>query len=303
MAPTNPVGARGHVALGDEDSDVMGSSFRTLTGVVAAALAGAGVATALLLLPDGQVTGQVRPDAYPSRMWDGRPNLTGLWQAMATAYRNVEDHGPEPSPFFQLGAIGATPMGQGVVEGEGIPYQPWAAERREHNLRNRWSLDPELRCYLPGIPRAMYMPYAFQIVHGTNEILMAFPFASSDRVVHIATHQTPIVETWMGTSNGRWDGDTLVIEVTGFNDSTWFDRAGNFHSNELKVTERITPIHADALDYAVTIEDPQVFTRPWTMRMPLYRRLEANLKLQEFKCVPFAEELIYGYLRKYPVEP
>ena len=246
--------------------------------------------------------GQVSPTAatYTARTTDGKPNLTGLWQSMSTAYQNLLDHGPEPSPFYQLGAIGATPMGQGAVEGNVIPYQPWAAEKQAENFRNRWSRDPELRCYMPGIPRAMYMPYAFQIVHGNNEILMVFPFASSDRVVHMAKAVRSSVDTWMGTSNGRWEGDTLVIEANGFNDLSWFDRAGNFHSEQLRLIERITPIDANALDYEVTVEDPKVFTQPWKIRTVLYRRLEKNLQLQEFKCGPFAEELVYGYLRRYP---
>ncbi len=267
-------------------------------------LAGAvGASCALIFtLAEIPAAGQVQPGAatFPARMRDGKPNLTGLWQSMSTAYRNLLDHGAEPSPFFQLGAIGATPTGQGVVEGNAIPYQPWAAEKQQDNFRNRWLRDPELRCYLPGIPRAMYMPYAFQIVHGNNEILMAFPFASSDRVIHMAKRVESIVDTWMGTSNGRWDGDTLVVEAGGFDDRTWFDRAGNFHSEQLKLVERIRPINANALDYEVTVEDPKVFTRPWKIRTVLYRRLEQNAQIQEFKCQPFAEELVYGYMRRSP---
>ena len=246
--------------------------------------------------------GQAQPGAavYPARTFNGKPDLTGLWQSMSTANQNLLDHGPEPSPFFQLGAIGATPMGQGVVEGNVIPYQPWAAEKQQENFRNRWSRDPELRCYMPGIPRAMYMPYTFQIVHGNNEILMAFPFASSDRVVYMAKPVKSQVDTWMGTSNGRWDGDTLIIDASGFNDLSWFDQAGNFHSEQLHLVERITPINNNALNYEVTVEDPKVFTRTWKMRTVLYRRLEPNVQIQEFKCGPFAEELVYGYMRRYP---
>jgi hypothetical protein len=261
------------------------------------------LASALLPRNDPTADGQAQSAAAPiARTWDGKPNLTGLWQAMSTAYRNVEDHGPEPSPFFQLGAIGATPMGRGIVDGGGIPYQPWAAEQQQENFRNRWSRDPELRCYLPGIPRAIYMPYPFQIIHGDNEILMAFPFAGADRVVHMTKPVEPVVDAWMGTSNGRWEGDTLVIEARGFNDATWFDRAGNFHSEQLRLIEQITPIASDAVRYEVTVEDPKVFTAPWKMSTILYRSLEQQAQLQEFKCVPFAEELIYGYFRKGSTE-
>ena len=283
----------------------MRTSRRAVMLLSVGACIGAMAAGALFLLLEVPVAGQradVRVGAYTARTSDGKPNLTGLWQAMTTAYVDLEDHPAEPAPFFQLGAVGATPMGQGIIEGQQIPYQPWAAERQAHNRRNRWTLDPEVRCYLPGVPRAMYMPYPFQIVHGTNDILMAFPFASADRVVHMAKRVQPAVDTWMGSSNGRWDGDTLVIDVTGFNDATWFDRAGNFHSEQLEVTERITPIDANALRYEVTIQDAKVFTRPWSMRTVLYRHLDEDLQFQEFKCVPFAEELIYGYLRRYPRE-
>jgi hypothetical protein len=241
-----------------------------------------------------------RVAAYTARTADGKPDLTGLWQAMSTAYRDLQDHGPQPSPFFQLGAQGATPMGQGVVVGREIPYQPWAAEKKKENFLNRLTLDPEIRCYLPGIPRAMYMPFPFQIVQGNNEIYMAFPFATSDRVVYMKTPKEALLDAWMGTSNGRWEGDTLVIDAKGFNDQTWFDRAGNFHSEELHLVERITPMTTDALRYEVTVEDPKVFTRPWTLRLVLYRVLDENAQSPEFKCVPFAEELIYGYFRKYP---
>jgi hypothetical protein len=241
-----------------------------------------------------------RVAAYTARTADGKPDLTGLWQAMSTAYRDLQDHGAQPSPFFQLGAQGATPMGQGVVVGREIPYQPWAAEKKKENFLNRLTLDPEIRCYLPGIPRAMYMPFPFQIVQGNNEIYMAFPFATSDRVVYMKTPKEALLDAWMGTSNGRWEGDTLVIDAKGFNDQTWFDRAGNFHSEELHLVERITPMTTDALRYEVTVEDPKVFTRPWTLRLVLYRVLDENAQSPEFKCVPFAEELIYGYFRKYP---
>jgi hypothetical protein len=105
----------------------------------------------------------------------------------------------------------------------------------------------------------------------------------------------------MGQSVGRWEGETLIIEARGFNDSTWFDRAGNFHSDALKVTERYTRISPDHLQYEATIEDANVFTKPWKIAMPLYRRIEPNAQLMEFKCVEFVEELMYGMWRKNPL--
>jgi hypothetical protein len=239
----------------------------------------------------------VATPARPARI-AGMPNLSGLWQAMSGANWDIQDHSTEPGPFYQLGAIMAVPAGQGVVEGNEIPYRPEALAQRNLNRLNRWSADPEIKCYMPGIPRATYMPYPFQIVQGTNSIAFAYEYATSNRVVRMTNHQKAPVPSWMGWSNGRWEGDTLVVEVTGNNDQTWFDRSGNFHSEEMKVTERYKLRSPDVIDYEATIEDPKTFTRPWKISLPLYRRLEKNAKILEYKCVEYAEELIYGHLRK-----
>ena len=228
----------------------------------------------------------------------GHPDLNGIWQAMGTAHWNLEDHSPSPSPMFQMGALGAMPGGQGVVEGGSIPYRPAALAKRRQNFDNRLALDPEVKCYMPGIPRATYMPYPFQILQSTNMVLMAYEYASSDRIIHMTNSVEAAVDTWMGTSNGRWEGETLVVVNTGFNDLTWFDRSGNFHSDQLKVTERFTLTDATHMQYEATIEDPQTFTRPWKISMPLYKRVDKNAQLVDFKCVEYAEELLYGDLRK-----
>ena len=228
----------------------------------------------------------------------GKPNFSGLWQSMSPANWDIQDHSTEPGPFYQLGAAFAVPAGQGIVEGNEIPYRPEALTQRNLNRLNRWTADPEIKCYMPGIPRAAYMPFPFQIVQGTTTIAFAYEFATSNRVVRMANHQKAPVPSWMGWSNGRWEGDTLVVEVTGNNEQTWFDRAGNFHSEDMKVTERYTLRNPDVIDYEATIEDPKTFTRPWKISLPLYRRLEKNAKLLEYKCVEYAEELIYGHLRK-----
>jgi hypothetical protein len=231
-------------------------------------------------------------------MRDGKPNFTGLWQALGTAYWDIEDHSAQAGPFYQLGAIGAIPAGQGIVEGGSIPYQPWALEKKKQNFANRMTLDPEIKCFMPGIPRATYMPFPFQIVQGTNDIVFAYEYATANRVVNMSRRREPAVDTWMGTSNGRWDGDTLVVEVIGQNGLAWFDRSGNFASENVRVVERFTFGGPDHVNYEATIEDPTVFTRPWKISLPLYRRKERNAQLLEFKCVEFTEELIYGHLRK-----
>lgn len=241
--------------------------------------------------------GQAGTASIP-RMPDGKPNFTGLWQALGTAHWDLEDHAAAPGRFFQLGAVGAIPPGQSVVEGGVIPYQPWALQKKKENFAKRWELDPEIKCYMPGIPRATYMPYPFQIVQSQKNIAMAYEYATANRVIYVDSKEKSQVDTWMGWSVGRWEGDTLVVDVTGFNDQTWFDRAGNFHSEALHVVERYTFRNPDVIDYEATIEDPKVFTRPWKISLPLYRRLDKNAQLLEFKCVEFTEELIYGHLRK-----
>ena len=190
----------------------------------------------------------------------------------------------------------------GVVEGDGqIPYKPEAAALKKENGENWVDRDPELKCYLPGIPRAMYMPYPFQIVQSTNKIQMAYTFANAARTIHLDKVEGPPDDTYMGHSVGRWEGDTLVVDVTNFNGKNWFDRAGNFHSAALKLTERFTPITPDAIHYEVTIEDPETFTRAWKISMPIYRRLETNAQLVEYPCIEFAEEFLYGHVRKQPL--
>jgi hypothetical protein len=231
---------------------------------------------------------------------DGAPDLSGIWQANNTANWDLEAHAAKQGPVFALGAAFSVPPGLGVVEGGEIPYLPDALEKKKANAANWMTVDPEVKCYMPGIPRATYMPYPFQIVQSAENILMAYEFASASRVVRMNTTEKSPAPAWMGWSVGRWDGETLVIEVTDHMPDTWFDRAGNYHSDALKVTERYTALDANTLEYQATIEDPNVFSRPWTISMPLYRRREPNMQLMEYKCVEFAEELMYGHLRKKP---
>jgi hypothetical protein len=236
--------------------------------------------------------------ARPARI-AGKPNLNGIWQSLSGANWNLEDHSAtDLKQFWQLGAIAAVPAGQSVVDGGTIPYTPAGLKQREENRAGWPKTDPEAKCYMPGIPRANYMPYPFQIVQGQKDILFVYEFASANRIVHMSNHQEAPVDSWMGWSNGKWDGDTLVIDVQGFNELSWFDRAGNHHSNQLQVVERYTPNGDNHINYQATITDPRTFTRPWTIRLPLYRRLEQNVQLLEFKCVEFSEELLYGDLKK-----
>jgi hypothetical protein len=263
---------------------------------------------AFLVLTATRSAGQAQGYQAPRLPGTSQPNLSGIWQALGTAHWDIEDHPSRPAPLVELGAFGVVPAGSGVVEGGAIPYQPWAAAKRKENYEKRMTIDPhdrsvgdpEVKCYLPGVPRATYMPFPFQILQSTNEVTIAYEYASATRVIHLDRRREPPVDTWMGTSNGRWEGDTLVVDVTGFNGLAWFDRAGNFASETLRVVERYTPLSPSHLRYEATIEDPKVFTRPWKMSMPLYRRIDDRAQVREFKCVEFVEPALLGPLSRQP---
>jgi hypothetical protein len=258
----------------------------------------------------------------PARPGDiaGRPNFSGIWQANNEAHWDVQAHDARPgavmqpgvypfeyaqvaaAPVVALGAAAGVPASLGVVEGDGeIPYTPEAMAIKKQNAEHWIDRDPELKCYLPGIPRAMYMPYPFEITQSTNKIHMAYAFATTARTIHLDEVDPPPADTWMGHSVGRWEGNTLVVDVANFNDKTWFDRAGNFHSDALHLVERFTLTTPDVIQYEVTIEDQKVFTRPWRISMPIYRRMEPNMQLLEYRCTEFAEEFLYGHIRSEPL--
>ena len=234
-----------------------------------------------------------------ARTADGKPDLNGIWQAMGSAHWNLEPHNAEAGPVTAMGALGAIPGGLGVVEGGRIPYRPEAAKQRAQNKAKWLELDPLVKCYLPGVPRATYLPHPFQIVQEPNTLLMTYEFAGADRIVYMNKPGSAApVDSWMGYNLGRWEGDTLVIDVTAQMPETWFDSSGNFHGLGLKVQERYRAAGVNVLMYEATITDPEVFTRPWKISMPLYRRLDRNMQLLDFKCVEFVEELLYGKYRK-----
>lgn len=250
------------------------------------------------------------------RMPDGKPDLNGVWQVLNTANYDLLAHpakaamatrpgpyGPVPArEVLALGAVGAVPAGLGVVVGNEIPYTPEGRARQQQNHANWLREDPEVKCYLPGVPRATYLPFPFQIFHSESALFIAYEYAGATRNLYLEDPGEAPVDSWMGQSYARWEGDTLVVKVTGQNDRTWFDRAGNHHSAALEVTERYTPRNGHVMEYEALIEDPETFTRPWTIRMPLYRRVGADARLQQFKCVEFVEELLYGDLRKQPLD-
>lgn len=252
------------------------------------------VAIGLATLP---LIGSAQDRERPERI-NGHPNLNGIWQAMGSAHWNLEAHSAEAlDDFWKLGSLASIPAGKSVVVGGTIPYLPEAVEQRDANRAGWPKSDPEAACFLPGIPRATYMPYPFEIIQGDDDIFMVYAYASANRTVHIAnprTYEEVPVDTWMGWSNGRWEGDTLVVENIAQDDRTWLDRSGNYHSYMMTVTERFTPITDYHIQYEATIDDPLVYSEPWTIRLPLYRDVSENAELLDFKCVEFSENLLYG---------
>lgn len=244
------------------------------------------------------------------------PDLNGVWQVLNTANYNIEAHAAQsalqlrPGPYVPvpdagvvaLGAIGAVPAGIGIVQGDGkIPYTAEALALRDENRAKAVELDPEVKCYLPGIPRANYMDKPFQIFHSDKAVFMAYEYAGAVRNVFLTDPGEAPVDSWMGQSYGKWDGDTFVIEVTGLLPDTWLDRSGNLHGSTTKVTERWTPTSDLTMRYEATIEDEEVYTKPWKIAFNLYKRVGEDAQLQQFKCVEFVEELMYGHLRKNPL--
>src|SRR5258705_5464226 len=158
------------------------------------------------------------------RTADGKPDLSGIWQVLNTAAWDIQDH---------AASLGV-PAGQGVVEGNEIPYQPSALARKRENFTNRRTADPETKCYEPGVPRITYMPYPFQIVQTPTYVAILYEYNHVTRHIYVDGTQHPRgpIDNWlMGDSRARWEGNTLVVDVIHFTEQTWLDRAGNFHSH------------------------------------------------------------------------
>jgi hypothetical protein len=235
--------------------------------------------------PDSSPTAEAEStdtgDALP-RMADGRPDFRGMWQTMSSAVWNLEDHNAE------LGV----PAGESVVVEGTIPYLASALPQRQRNYENRLAEDPEANCYMVGVPRITYLPYPFQIMQTPDQVTILYEYVHIFRNIYIGSDHPPgPIQWWMGDSRAHWEGDTLVVDVIHFTDRTWFDRSGNYHSNELHVVERYTPMGLDHIWYEATIEDPQIFSQPWTIALPIYRRKEPNAQILEYECYAYTEAL------------
>lgn len=229
--------------------------------------------------------------AQSPRPSDRKPDLNGVWQVLGTAHWNIEAHS----------ASEGVPAGFSVVEGGTLPYKPEALAKRNENFQNRLTADPLRKCYLPGVPRAMYLPFPFEITQTPKHILIAYEFAHATRTIFLdGTPHLEDLDFWMGDARGRWDGNTLVVDTVSLGDKTWFDEAGNFHSDALKVTERFTPIDPTHIQYEATLDDSKVFRRPWKMNLIIYRRLEKNLELLDYECAEHIYDTLFKTLRARP---
>ena len=269
------------------------------------------------------VTGTVAADTVPkAAAWKPprgpdrvHPDLNGVWQVLNTANYDVEPHGASAAMAFRpgpvipvpaaqvvaLGAVGSVPPGPGVVVGGAIPYKPEARAQRDDNRAHWLERDPEIKCYLPGVPRATYMPYPLRILQSDHGVVIAYEYASAVRTLLFKDPGPAPVDSWMGQSVAHWEGDTLVVKVTGLTDQSWLDRAGNHHSDQLSVVERYTLTSPMTIRYEAEITDPEVYTRPWKMEMTLYKAVGPDVTFGQFKCVEFVSELMYGDLRKQPL--
>jgi hypothetical protein len=232
------------------------------------------------------------------RTADGKPDMQGIWQASGSAAADFLDHAASLN----------MPAGRSVVVGNEIPYQPWAAKKKAENFQNRQTADPLSKCYIPGVPRVMFLDFPFQIFQSSKSVTMAFEWELEYRLIHMDGTPRPDdgSDFWMGDSRGHWDGDTLVVDVGDNNDKTWLDMAGDFHSGALHVVERYRMTSHDTIQYEATIEDSKVFTKPWTINVALHRRLDRD-RLFEYSCQSEVEEVSGAFTREertwYPGSP
>ncbi|MFP5391254.1 MAG: hypothetical protein ACLGI6_06870 [Gammaproteobacteria bacterium] len=205
---------------------------------------------------------------------NGKPDFSGIWESISGADYDLEPHSNRRD----------APPGAGVVDEGKIPYLPAALAQKEKNFAARETLDPRVKGWTLGTPRAVYYPEPFQIFQRGRDLTLVHQFGHSVRTIHTNGTQHPKGEPnefWLGDSRGHWEGDTLVVDVTDFNDETWLDRAGNYHSDALHVVERWKYIDPNTIEYKAKIEDPKVFSQPWNITAVLHRHREKNFQLIE----------------------
>lgn len=216
----------------------------------------------------------------PPRLYDGRtPDFRGIWETRSSAWLNIEGHTAATGIPAAKSIIVDPPDGK-------IPYQAWALAKRDENSRHGLTADPRGRCAQAGVPRATYLPTPLQIVQSPGNFAIIYQDVHTYRIIYLDNRPFyDRIDWWMGDSRGRWDGDSLVVEVRDLNDETWFDQAGNHHSEDMRVMERYTLTGPDTLRYDATMTDPKAFTKPWTISLTLQRHKEPGFRIIEDECL------------------
>lgn len=251
----------------------------------------AAAAATAALFPTGAHAKETRVKQNIPRLPSGKPDFSGIWQTTSAADFDLEPHSGRRD----------APPSAGVVEGDTIPYLPAALEQKKKNFAAREQADPRLKCWTLGTPRGIYYPEPFQIFQRERDLTLVFQFGHSVRTIHTNGTLHPEVtdnEFYLGDSRGRWEGDTLVVDVKDFNEETWLDRAGNFHSPALHVVERWAFLDANTVEYRATLEDPKVFSKPWTLSVILHRHREKNFQLIENYCYTLDYDPYYPFTTK-----
>ena len=234
-----------------------------------AVLAGAVLACAIAIAHPASLAQTAGAPFVPGRLWDGKtPDFRGIWQARGSAHQNIE------------GRIVVDPP-----DGK-IPYKPEALARRRQNYRNRATADPSLKCYQAGVPRATYVPMPLQILQSPGNFAIVYQENHAFRVFHPEGRpHFDATDWWMGDTRYRWQFDTLIADVVAMTDLAWLDHAGNFHSTEFHVVEKYRMTSANTLEYEARMEDPVVYSRPWTLRTTLYRVTQPGARIIEDECL------------------
>ncbi len=210
----------------------------------------------------------------PPRTADGQPDLQGIWEVRTSPDKDLEK---------AKGVIIEPKNGK-------IPYLPAALAKKKENDKNSATADPLGKCYMPGVPRINLLSYPLQIFQTPGQIAIAYEYIHNWRNIYLKRDKhLDGIDFWQGDSIGHWDGNTLVVDVGDFNDETWFDKAGDYHSDELHVVERYTRTGPDTLQYEATIEDPKTFSMPWTIKADLHRKTQPNVRLMEYECTYLRE--------------
>ena len=221
------------------------------------------------------------------RAADGKPDLSGIWVATGALRLMVGEEATRA--ILAADAASGRPA---APPAEPPPYNPAAEAQRQEFLARRGIDDPMALCYLSGVPRISFRPLPFQIVQLPAQVILLYEVHHAFRIIPTdgRPHPDDVEPSFLGDSVAHWEGGTLVVDVTSFNLKTWLSGVGTIHSEKLHVTERYTRDTYDTIRYEVTLEDPDVFTKPWHMQETF--RLRPNERLREYECIENNEDLV-----------